>query len=78
MPTKQRFLFHFGVLLQQKCSVEVVFSLLPNSFLDMPCKGLGGAYITSRQAYPNKNRALEGPVLIPQLISYFPGFGLGV
>jgi hypothetical protein len=24
----------FGVLLQQKCSVEVVFSLLPNSFLE--------------------------------------------
>jgi hypothetical protein len=32
VPTKQGFLFHFGVLLQQKCSVEVVFSLLSNSF----------------------------------------------
>jgi len=35
-------------------------------------RGLGiknRAYTTSRQAYPNKNGALEGPVLIPQRIS---------
>jgi hypothetical protein len=29
---KQGFLFHFGVSCSSKCSVEVVFSLLPNSF----------------------------------------------
>src|SRR5215213_8870606 len=47
---------------------EIQPSPLPNRLLDIPCKGLGGAYITSgkltsRQAYPNKNRALQGPVL---------------